>query len=63
MNLAGSLRFTDFAFNIGSDSNWTITRTDKRTLLLYLDEPQNAEMIKKILNGTLQVLEMQRKEI
>jgi len=56
-SLAGPWDFACFYFNIGSNTNWTITQTDKRTLLLYLDQPQNADIIKKILTGTLQVLE------
>ena len=55
-SLAGSPNFSDFAFNIGSNYKWKVIQTDKQALLLYLDKPWNSEMIKKILDGTLQVL-------
>ena len=36
---------------------WTVTQATKKDLLLYLHAPQNPEMLSKIFNGTLKILE------
>jgi len=46
-----------FGLDVGSQLGWEIVQVGKADLLTYLDKPQNYEMIKQILDGTLQILE------
>jgi hypothetical protein len=47
----------DFRIVRGSSDEWKIFQANKNDLLCYLDKPVDLETIKKILNGTLEVLE------
>ena len=55
-SIAGSFH-QKFCFDIASGKGWNITQANKKDLLLYLDQPQDSKTLKKILDGTLQVLE------